>query len=289
MSQEQPENIPVISKRKSITRWTLSILFAIMLALLFFQIFSPGFQHRSPRNKARERNNIPADNGKITPVKPPETIVDPAKNPPKKVNTENGIPHEIIQQACAAAYEGKLSELKQIIAKYPAIISSRDADQKATPLLWAIEKDHREIISYLLEHGADINAQGQQGVSSLHRAALHGNVKLATYLLARGARVNIKDKTNATPLINAAGKGHLEMVRLLLAYKPDVNVQESQGKWSALHAAILNKHADIVKLLLANGADVKAKNIFDMTPLQSAREMGDEKIVKLLQQAGAKE
>lgn len=289
MSQEQPENIPVIRKRVAIIRWTISIVLATLLAVLFLQLFFPGF-HRSPQKRPPERNSSTTDNGQTKPIKPPDNNDDdPAIKPPDKGNTDNGIPREIIQQMCAAAYEGKLDEVKKLISTYPKLISSRDADQQATPLLWAIEKDHREIISFLLLHGADINAQGQQGVSSLHRAALLGNVKQAKYLLEHGAKVNIKDNTNATPLINASGKGHLETVRLLLAHHPDVNVQESQGKWSALHAAILNKHADIVKLLLANGADISAKNIFDMTPLQSAREIGDAKIVKLLLQAGARE
>ena len=287
MSQEQSEDAPVISRRKSLIRWAVSLLIAILLALLFLQIFSPNFQRHSPIDIFQRHADIPLKNNHDISADNDQQHSTSENN--HSNNNKHEIPRDIIQQACAAAYEGKFSELQKLISIYPDLVFSRDDDQQATPLLWAVEKDHREIIDYLLQLGADINAQGQQGVSSLHRAALLGNESLVKYLLEHGAKVNIFDNTNATPLINAAGKGHLAVVRLLLRYHPDINAQESQGKWSALHAAILNKHADIVQLLLANGADVTAKNIFDMTPLQSARQTGDAKIVKLLQQAGARE
>ena len=295
----QHEHETAIPRRRKPTRarWVLLGVCGVLLGcVLIGWVVTPQYFQKV-------RTFFGMDGGKVAPPDPSgpggnssENSTNPDGNPdtPDIPDIENNspgkaVPQQIVQQACSAAYEGKFAVVKQLVAKYPAVVNGRDEDQGATPLQWAVDRDQRDIISYLLAQGADVNARGNQGVSSLHRTALQGNTALAKYLLTHGADINIKDHTNATPLINAAGKGHLETVQLLLAHRPDVNVQETNGKWSALHAAILNKHTAIVKALLAHGADVTARNIFDMSPLQCAQEMKLPEIVALLKKAGAKE
>jgi ankyrin repeat protein len=57
----------------------------------------------------------------------------------------------------------------------------------------------------------------------------------------------------------ASENGHLETVKLLIANKADVNAKNNDG-WTALMSASRNGHLEIVKLLIANKADVNAKN-----------------------------
>ena len=60
-------------------------------------------------------------------------------------------------------------------------------------------------------------------------------------------------------MIWASQKGYIGVVKLLLANGADVNAQNNNGD-SALTRATLNGHLEIVKLLLTNGADVNAQD-----------------------------
>ncbi|KXZ42561.1 hypothetical protein GPECTOR_135g625 [Gonium pectorale] len=86
-----------------------------------------------------------------------------------------------------------------------------------------------------------------------------------------------------TPLHAAASNGHLEVVKELLAAGADVKAADKDGE-SPLHVAASEGHPGVVKVLLAAGADVKADG---ETPLQLAAFKGHLKVVKELLSAGA--
>ena len=89
-----------------------------------------------------------------------------------------------------------------------------------------------------------------------------------------------------TPLHDAAYRGYADVVKLLLAAGADVNAKDSFGD-TPLHAAAINGQADVVKLLLAAGADVNAKGWIGYTPLHHAAYDGHADVAKLLLAAGA--
>ncbi len=57
----------------------------------------------------------------------------------------------------------------------------------------------------LLESGADINAQADDGTTVLHHAVAQGNEDVVTYLIGSGVDLSIKDDSNRTPLDLANG------------------------------------------------------------------------------------
>jgi ankyrin repeat protein len=71
-----------------------------------------------------------------------------------------------------------------------------------------------------------------------------------------------------TPLCNAITKGDLETVKKFIEYGADVN-QQSNGITPLMLAARYNK-VEILKILVANGAKVKAKDENGKTALQHA-------------------
>ncbi len=94
--------------------------------------------------------------------------------------------------------------------------------------------------------------------------------------LARGAETSLAD---------AAMNGDLNAVRTLLSRKLDVNAPHGDGT-TALHWAVYNGHADMVQMLLAGGADVKARTrLGGITPLMMAAKSGDVGVIKLLLEA----
>ena len=83
-------------------------------------------------------------------------------------------------------------------------------------------------------------------------------------------------------LADAAMRQDLPTVRTLLAQKVDVNAAQGDGT-TALHWAVYNHRADLVRMLLAAGADVKAKTrLGALTPVMTAARSGDSAVLALL-------
>ncbi len=88
----------------------------------------------------------------------------------------------------------------------------------------------------------------------LWAAARAGDAARVTAALDKGADVNAKTRYGATALTFAADKGHLEIVKLLIARGADVNVQDTFYQMRAINMAMMNNHPDVVTLLLERGS-----------------------------------
>ena len=71
-------------------------------------------------------------------------------------------------------------------------------------------------------------------------------------------------------IYDAVYLGNIEAVKQHLAAGTDVNVKGGFADGTPLHYEAANGHTEIAELLLANGADVNAKDIWDKTPLDVA-------------------
>jgi ankyrin repeat protein len=85
-------------------------------------------------------------------------------------------------------------------------------------VLWAAEGGCHECIPVLARFGAKVNAANAAGVSALHIAALHGNLRVTEALLANGANAFAKDPSGITALEVAANESvHAAIERAQLA------------------------------------------------------------------------
>jgi ankyrin repeat protein len=98
--------------------------------------------------------------------------------------------------------------------------------------------DHyAEIVELLLDHGADANLISRDQGAPLHQAARAGGVELTRVLLAHGARAEIQgDDRGTTPLMLAAENAHPEIVKLLLAAGANANHRDTNGYTSLMQA-----------------------------------------------------
>ena len=74
-------------------------------------------------------------------------------------------------------------------------------------------------MEWLLNFGADVDAQEEEGYTPLHFAVAGGHTRVLAMLLAAGADVNAPDATARTPLHLAADEGLTEMVEVLCEVK----------------------------------------------------------------------
>ena len=70
-------------------------------------------------------------------------------------------------------------------------------------------------MDYLLDKGADVNKQDNNGQAALHRAAVKGHVGISKSLLANGANIDLCDNTGGLHYIDACDYGHLDVVQYL--------------------------------------------------------------------------
>uniref|UniRef100_A0A4W5NJY5 Arf-GAP with coiled-coil, ANK repeat and PH domain-containing protein n=1 Tax=Hucho hucho TaxID=62062 RepID=A0A4W5NJY5_9TELE len=104
--------------------------------------------------------------------------------------------------------------------------------------------------------------------------------------LAHGAEVNWvnTDNDKRTPLIMAVQGGSLVTCEFLLQNAANVNQQDAQGRGPLHHATILG-HTGQVCLFLKRGANQKAADIEEKTPLSMAVDAANADIVTLLRLA----
>ena len=132
-------------------------------------------------------------------------------------------------------------------------------------------------------------------LNDLSDAAAKGDVVKVQNLLKKGNNVNDKDKRkpNATALHWAARDGHIEVVKTLLAAGADVSARDFY-KETPLYYAIDGKSTnslEITKLLIDKGADVNVHDDSDQTLLESSIYVNSEtgyEIAKLLIAKGSK-
>lgn len=89
-----------------------------------------------------------------------------------------------------------------------------------------------EVAEYLLEHGADVNAQDKGGLIPLHNASSYGHLDIAALLIKHNTVVNATDKWGFTPLHEAAQKSRTQLCSILLAHGADPFMKNQEGQTS---------------------------------------------------------
>merc|ERR1712146_229842 len=106
-----------------------------------------------------------------------------------------------------------------------------------------------------LNEGEDVNVHDKAGYTALHFASLFNHTEIVTLLIEHGADVNIPNKNYAfTALHLASYNGSSNVITLLLDNGADINKQAKFGG-TALHIASKQGHTDIVTLFLDRGVD----------------------------------
>lgn len=193
---------------------------------------------------------------------------------------------------CEAAKQGDVAAVRQALAE-GTLPDVRDDRYGRTPLHWAALGGHTEVIQVLLDAGAEVNAEDRDcGSRPLYYAVSGGYAPAAQLLLGRGAAVDAinhtRDPVSAgscedfTALSKASEMGRTELVALLLDHGADATGR-GDGGWPLL-LAMSRGHVEVMQMLLDHGADVNAKGQRGATLLHLT---GKPELVKLLLARGA--
>ena len=189
-----------------------------------------------------------------------------------------------------AARRGDLGAVRAALAG-GASVSAIDRDRQ-TALIAAAYGDHVAVAEVLIGVGADVNVKDASQQSAYLIPTADGGLEMLRLTLRSGADVHSLDSYNGTGLIRAADRGHVEIIRELLRTPIKIDHVNRLG-WTALLEAIIlgnggQRHTEVVRLLVAAGANVNLADRDGVSPLAHARQRGYAEISRILEAAGAR-
>ena len=166
-----------------------------------------------------------------------------------------------------------------------------EEETRFAPLHAAAEAGDLLHVQALVAAGADIEengGSGNEGQTSLYRAAKKGHVAVVQYLVECGANKETRTLNDETPLFAAAEQGHVEVVRILVEHGANKHAFCKCGL-TPLHEASFRGHVAVAEYLLEQGCDVNCVGCHKAsTPLHLAASSGNLGVAQLLLRFGAK-
>ncbi len=185
----------------------------------------------------------------------------------------------------------KKRDFAEALVKHGADLDVKCTEKQETPLMHLLRTESGEMNAteqanalWLISEGADLNTVNEDGAGTLHLAAGSGCRPLLDALLAAGARPT-KSKYGSTPLHYCVGTHDKDTALWdkLLALGCGLE-DRSHGSTVIMTAQMYWNHT-AVAYFIAKGADLHAKDNEGKTMLESARELGQTKIIPLLEKA----
>lgn len=135
------------------------------------------------------------------------------------------------------------------------------------------QEDASKVIRLLLQHGALVNAETDDGVILLHLVCTRGTPKVALLMVEASASASTLNEDGKTPVHLACVYGRFDILRALASGGADIDVDDSRQR-SSLYYAVGSGLLGVVKTLQELSADPHAKNEDEVTPIQVARQEG---------------
>src|SRR5262245_29448230 len=196
------------------------------------------------------------------------------------------------QRLWDAVQQGDALKVRRALAAGAGVDARNDQGQ--TPLLAAGAASAVEVAAELVKAGADLKAEDKEGKSAVDRAAEHPHPRMMLAISHGGADINRKDRSGQTALFRACATGDPALVNALLSAGADRLVRDATDA-TILHCpeGLVTSRSqrgpalDLLRALLAAGADVNAQNRAGRTPLMVASAAGLSDAVAVLLQAAA--
>lgn len=195
------------------------------------------------------------------------------------------IPLETSSKLFQAAFNGSIEGVDSLLRSDSSIVRIFNED-KRTLLHLAVSEGHKDLVRYLVEQGADINAKDRWEVTPLQEAMESRRYEIFDYLLSKGGKTYMSDIDKSTKLIGAVRDGDTELVKALVNLGADVNLGDYDSR-TALHIACDRGFEDIAEFLIENGAKVNILDNFGRNPVQDAIQNKHDNLVEYLFTKGA--
>ncbi len=170
-----------------------------------------------------------------------------------------------------------------------ALVAPSLPQGKTGQLATAIQDGKRAAALEMIRAGADVNEAQPDGTRPIHWAVYRFDYDVMDALIAKKAKVDVTNEFGSTPLAEATKQGDARMVKTLLAAGSGTEGANADGQ-TALMIAIKNGDLPVFNLLIDAGAKVNAvEKVQDQTPLMwaAAATRNAPEMVKVLIAKGA--
>lgn len=209
---------------------------------------------------------------------------EPETDEKMPVDTSEYMADDIDFNLLIAAYRGYDSEVLRLLNKGANI--NTQTDEGITPLMYAVSGGYLKIVKILTLNGANVHLKDWNGTSPIISASKSGFTEIAEELIRAGASPNDKDKHGITPLIYASAYNYYVLSDMLLYYGAYPDLPDKKGT-TPLMAAVYGGNYNIADNLLQKGAEPDKKDTAGSSALMLAAQTGDTAIVSLLLKHGA--
>jgi ankyrin repeat protein len=184
------------------------------------------------------------------------------------------------------ALESGHIDIASYLIERGADINLKDND-KASPLHNAAYLGNLEIVDLLLKKGAtSLNEGNFRGQTPLHFACERGHPEVVTRLLDAGADIEAKDMIGRTPLMVTARSRNMEIAKDLIKRGADINAGVRRGPvtYTTLSVTAMYGFKDLVDLLIDKEASI-SKDTLEAT-LSFAVQMGHPRLFEYVRKKG---
>ncbi|MBV9772053.1 MAG: ankyrin repeat domain-containing protein [Bryobacterales bacterium] len=164
---------------------------------------------------------------------------------------------------------------KAALAQIRAGADVNEAQPDGTrPIQWAVYRLDYEVLDALIAKKAKVDVANEFGSTPLAEAAKLADARMVRTLLNAGAQPDKPNQDGETALMLALKTGALPVVEMLIKAGANVNARETFHNQTALMwaASAPKNTSEMVKLLLAKGADFKPRALYSDWPSQITSE-----------------
>ncbi|MBD3940325.1 ankyrin repeat domain-containing protein [Microbacterium sp. NEAU-LLC] len=190
-------------------------------------------------------------------------------------------------EALLAAAQSGDADAAALALRAGADLEVRDAELQRTPLMHAVMEDHVSVAQLLVAMGADPDAFDYRQDTPWVMTGVTGSVAMLEALLPGQPDLSIPNRRGGTPAHPAAERGHVEYIRRVVQV-PGVDLDRvNLNGWTALLEAVVfgdggADQQEIVRLLLAAGADPGIRDAAGLTAREEAERRGFPELATLL-------
>uniref|UniRef100_A0A8B9CGV8 Arf-GAP with coiled-coil, ANK repeat and PH domain-containing protein n=1 Tax=Anser brachyrhynchus TaxID=132585 RepID=A0A8B9CGV8_9AVES len=148
-------------------------------------------------------------------------------------------------QLYRAAFEKNLPDMAEALAHGAEVNWVNIEENKATPLIQAVQGGSLVTCEFLLQNGANVNIRDTKGRGPLHHATVLGHTGQVCLFLKRGANQHATDEDGKDPLSIAVEAANADIVTLLRLARMNEEMRESEGLYGQPGQYSTNNHTEM--------------------------------------------
>uniref|UniRef100_A0A6C0LTA6 Uncharacterized protein n=1 Tax=viral metagenome TaxID=1070528 RepID=A0A6C0LTA6_9ZZZZ len=150
-----------------------------------------------------------------------------------------------------------------------SLINLKDAKGQM-PLFYCIKYRNHFALEKLLEYGADVNYQNNEGLNALHLAVLKKDIIMVNMIIKHTQNIDAKTLLGDTALHDACNFRTYDIVKILLENGANQNISDNVQDFYPIFYAVIQNDVEVTKLLINFKSDPNHQDVLGNTIIHYA-------------------